>query len=270
MFKKVFKSQYDGPSNGLAKALQRNGLNHQIPSYSSVEYPCSGPTYNPSPSYSITPVEYNQSSLESGGPTSYASASTGPTPVSSEFTGPSSVVYPKSEPVPHQTQTPHSTLHSPALGNTKTGAPQSHVQNGSDGIKKNVVDIYCPLKPNANGDRRAQIPRDVREFRLAKVALIPTIDGKRTFVSFDVVFGEMDKGIFDLVEKYFSCCRKNQMTKHSPEAVKSGQVYTIAQLNIAYRDGSRATVYIKFSSPEEKNRFKADFLDMWRYVEHID
>jgi hypothetical protein len=98
---------------------------------------------------------------------------------------------------------PRTELHSPILGSGKPSAiPIGHE---NDGIKKFVVDIYCPLKRDANGNRRVQIPCDVREFRLAKVALIPIVAGKRTFVSFDVVFGEMDKIYSDLVEKHFSC-----------------------------------------------------------------
>jgi hypothetical protein len=81
----------------------------------------------------------------------------------------------------------------------------SQTPKDDDGIKKFVIDIYCPMKRDANGNRREQIPRDVREFRLAKVALIPIVAGKRTFVSFDVVFGEIDKVYSDLVEKHFSC-----------------------------------------------------------------
>jgi len=57
------------------------------------------------------------------------------------------------------------------------------------------------------------------------------------------------------------------MTKLDPAAVYGGQVYTIGPLNIAYRDGDRSIVYVKFSSPEDKNRFKADFFGMWQYVE---
>jgi hypothetical protein len=69
------------------------------------------------------------------------------------------------------------------------------------------VEVYCPLKRDGSGQRREQIPRDVREFRLAKVALTPIVAGKRTFVSFDVVFGEVDKVYSDIVEKHFSCKR---------------------------------------------------------------
>ena len=72
------------------------------------------------------------------------------------------------------------------------------------------MDIYCPLRRDANGVHREQIPRDVREFRLAKIALIPIVAGKRSFVSFDVVFGEMDKTFSNLVEKHFSC----MLTQH--------------------------------------------------------
>lgn len=100
---------------------------------------------------------------------------------------------------------PRSVLSSPTLSNTKGDSFPSPNRSEQDGIKKFVIDIYCPLKKDASGNRREQIPRDVREFRLAKVALIPIVAGKRTFVSFDVVFGEMDKAYSQLVEKHFSC-----------------------------------------------------------------
>jgi hypothetical protein len=43
----------------------------------------------------------------------------------------------------------------------------------------------------------------VREFRLAKVALIPVAAGERRFVSLDVVFGEIDKGVAGILEKHY-------------------------------------------------------------------
>lgn len=43
----------------------------------------------------------------------------------------------------------------------------------------------------------------MREFRLAKVALIPVAAGERRFVSLDVVFGEVDKGVAGILEKHY-------------------------------------------------------------------
>jgi hypothetical protein len=48
------------------------------------------------------------------------------------------------------------------------------------------------------------MPQDVREFRLAKIALIPISAGKRRFVSLDVVFGEIDEAYSTMVEKHFA------------------------------------------------------------------
>jgi hypothetical protein len=100
-------------------------------------------------------------------------------------------------------------------------------QNEDDGIKKFVVDVFCPLKRDANGNRREQIPRDVREFRLAKVALIPIVAGKRTFVSFDVVFGEMDKAFLvscsnPLVEAIKTSVTRNRLTSNEINKSSSG------------------------------------------------
>jgi hypothetical protein len=44
----------------------------------------------------------------------------------------------------------------------------------------------------------------VREFRLARVALIPVVAGARKFVSIDVVFGEVDMKFAAIVEKHFT------------------------------------------------------------------
>jgi hypothetical protein len=100
---------------------------------------------------------------------------------------------------------PRSEIHSPTLGHAKHKIIPSPSGNTDEGIKKFVVDIYCPLKRDASGNRREQFPRDIREFRLAKVALIPIVAGKRTFLSLDVVFGDIDKLYSDIVEKHFSC-----------------------------------------------------------------
>jgi hypothetical protein len=69
-------------------------------------------------------------------------------------------------------------------------------------------------------------------------------------------------------------------------------VFTVGPLNVAYRDGETATVYVKFSTEEggkllfqvasifdsscfsstyyyaTEGKFMAAFWDMWRYVEH--
>ncbi|PVH93983.1 hypothetical protein DM02DRAFT_694377 [Periconia macrospinosa] len=134
-------------------------------------------------------------------------------------------------------------------------------------IKRYTVDIFCPLKRDAQGIRRQQIPRDVREFRLAKVALIPIIAGSRRFVSFDVVFGETDKAYARLVEKHFSFFSETQFLKLSQDAVNGGEVYTVGPMNIAYQEGERETVYLMFTGDGKQENFKADFFDLRRYVE---
>lgn len=44
---------------------------------------------------------------------------------------------------------------------------------------------------------------------------------------------------------------QTKFTKLSLDAVIGAQVYTIGPLNIAYRDGDRSIVYMKFPSPED-------------------
>jgi hypothetical protein len=94
---------------------------------------------------------------------------------------------------------------SPCSPNTRSSDRISaQVQSGEQGIKKYTVDIFCQRKEDINGNRREEIPRDVREFRLAKLALIPIVAGTRKFVSIDVVFGDMDKQYATMVEKHFA------------------------------------------------------------------
>jgi hypothetical protein len=71
----------------------------------------------------------------------------------------------------------------------------------NQGITKCTVNIFCQRK--AEGPRQELFPRDIREFRLAKVALIPVVAGQRRFVSLDVVFGEVDKPLAAYLEKHF-------------------------------------------------------------------
>jgi hypothetical protein len=71
----------------------------------------------------------------------------------------------------------------------------------NQGIIKHTVNIFCQRK--AEEPRQEEYPRDIREFRLAKVALIPVVAGQRRFVSLDVVFGEVHKPLAAYLEKHF-------------------------------------------------------------------
>jgi hypothetical protein len=94
---------------------------------------------------------------------------------------------------------------SPGSLNTRSSDKISvQVHSGEPGITKYTVDIFCQRKADGNGNRREELPRDVREFRLAKLALIPIVAGARKFVSIDVVFGDIDKQYAAMVEKHFA------------------------------------------------------------------
>lgn len=142
-----------------------------------------------------------------------------------------------------------------------------HYQGENSGIKKFTVDIFCPPKKDANGIRRKPLPRDVREFRLAKLAVIPIVAGRRTFVSIDVVFGQLDERFSELVEKHFSFCSQTTFTKLDPDSVHGDVVYAVGPLNIAYRDGDCATLYVRFRSPTDVATFQTNFDNMKHYTE---
>ena len=47
------------------------------------------------------------------------------------------------------------------------------------------------------------MPRDIREFRIANLALIKLEAGGERYVLLDAVFGELDKAIAPLLEKHW-------------------------------------------------------------------
>jgi len=156
---------------------------------------------------------------------------------------------------------------SPSSPSMNKDASDMHYQGENSGIKKFTVDIFCPPKKDANGIRRKPLPRDVREFRLAKLAVIPIVAGRRTFVSIDVVFGQLDERFSELVEKHFSFCSQTTFTKLDPDSVHGDVVYAVGPLNIAYRDGDCATLYVRFRSPTDVATFQTNFDNMKHYTE---
>jgi hypothetical protein len=64
--------------------------------------------------------------------------------------------------------------------------------------------VFCQWKSDLHSDSIfRELPRDIREFRVAKMTLIPVIAGERRFVSLDLIFGEVDKNVASLLEKHF-------------------------------------------------------------------
>lgn len=94
---------------------------------------------------------------------------------------------------------------SPGPNRNSYAAPAAARGSENNGIKKYTVNVFCPRKEDSAGQRREEIPRDLREFRLAKLALIPVVAGTRKLVSLDVIFGEIDKPVASLLEKHFLC-----------------------------------------------------------------
>lgn len=71
-------------------------------------------------------------------------------------------------------------------------------------VSKFTAKVFCQRKSTSKSAHPIlETPRDISEFRLAKIALIPVVAGERSFVSIDIVFGEVDRGISGLLEKHF-------------------------------------------------------------------
>ena len=68
---------------------------------------------------------------------------------------------------------------------------------------KFTVQVFCQRKQNPAFPERQEAPRDIREFRVAKLALISVVAGPKKYLSLDLVFGEADAGIAKLLEKHF-------------------------------------------------------------------
>jgi len=138
------------------------------------------------PGFSPTQI-HNTPSSTSSSPAlqnnTWSTASSRSTPGTTPATSPPPPAYP-------------STL-APNLPQQNKGSPSE-----AQGIIKFTVNIFCQRKAEP-GMEREEIPRDVREFRLAKVALIPVVAGERRFVSLDIVFGEVDKAVAGLLEKHY-------------------------------------------------------------------
>lgn len=69
-------------------------------------------------------------------------------------------------------------------------------------VSRYQIHIYCQHK-TTNPNPIREIPRDIREFRTAKLALIPVAAGPHHHVSIDIVYGEIDKNIAGILESHF-------------------------------------------------------------------
>ncbi|KAK6344034.1 hypothetical protein TWF696_007681 [Orbilia brochopaga] len=137
--------------------------------------------------------------------------------------------------------------------------PQKFAANTEDdgddpNVSKFAARIFCQRK-REEGDTREEYPRDIREFRLANLALIKLSAGRERHVLLDAVFGELDKQIAPLLEKHWYVTPQTRVQDCS--IAGSNLASKIGPIKVAYK-GDASVLYIEFSSPEEYSRFRTE------------
>lgn len=137
--------------------------------------------------------------------------------------------------------------------NLKGGTLRSGPNN--TGITKYTVNVFCQRKTEPGASRREELPRDIREFRLTKLALIPVVAGEKKFLSIDLVFGERDQGVAKVLEKHFVLTRDTKADLMGPAFLPgysegNVKVIRISPLKVAYV-GMDTVLYVDFKSEED-------------------
>ncbi|KAH8671816.1 hypothetical protein BGZ60DRAFT_527265 [Tricladium varicosporioides] len=147
----------------------------------------------------------------------------------------------------------------PATPSTKRPLSSIGLQPGT--VSKYTGKVFCQRKSTSKSVNPVlETPRDISEFRLAKIALIPVVAGERSFVSIDIVFGEVDKGIAGLLEKHFLVARNTTVipTHISHGGAVVNNVCKLANLKVAY-ETHISMLYIGFENNEDWQRFATEF-----------
>ncbi|KAK6362813.1 hypothetical protein TWF730_000266 [Orbilia blumenaviensis] len=121
-------------------------------------------------------------------------------------------------------------------------------------VSKFVVRLFCQRK-REEGDTHEESPRDIREFRLANLALIKLAAGAERYVLLDAVFGELDKAIAPLLEKHWYLTLNTTVEDHFVPGGK--HVVAIGKVMVAYK-GTQSTIYADFKKDEDYARFKME------------
>ncbi|KAF3916665.1 hypothetical protein ABW20_dc0104994 [Dactylellina cionopaga] len=209
-----YRHYADAPENA---SNQRPGYNHQEhewaqpPDTTNQRHHNEAPAYNQAQprfennAYPNTPASAKSSSSSLYTPPYSGNPSTAPTsiysPDRSNFASPPTTNYSFATP---STVTQAATMGN-YVGNYPTGKPPATTtdQNDDDpNVSKYVVRVFCQRK-REEGDTHEESPRDIREFRLANLALIKLAAGGQRYVLLDAVFGELDKAIAPLLEKHW-------------------------------------------------------------------
>ncbi|KAK6357498.1 hypothetical protein TWF718_001807 [Orbilia javanica] len=121
-------------------------------------------------------------------------------------------------------------------------------------VSKFAVRIFCQRKRGEN-DTHEESPRDIREFRLANLALIKLAAGGERYVLLDAVFGELDKAIAPLLEKHWYLTLDTTVEDHYVPGGK--HVVAIGKIMVAYK-GTQSTLYADFKKDDDYARFKLE------------
>ncbi|KAJ6259884.1 hypothetical protein Dda_5528 [Drechslerella dactyloides] len=225
---------------------QKSGHNHQEHEWVPPAQPVRREQYTPSRnenSYMHTPDNSSTSSLYDP-PYTAASASTAPTSIYSP--GRSNYPSPAASQFPQPARPPAA---APKFGN---GGGED---DGDDpNVSKFAARIFCQRK-REEGDTREEFPRDIREFRLANLALIKLVAGRERHVLLDAVFGELDKQIAPLLEKHWYVTPQTRVQDCSISG--STLATKIGPIKVAYK-GDPSVLYVEFKSPDEYTRFKTE------------
>ncbi|KAH6669000.1 hypothetical protein B0J14DRAFT_154736 [Halenospora varia] len=208
-------------------------------------YPPNVPAQRPSPNPPFQAPTQAQREWEGQAPRGYFT----PPPTTS--------INPTPPPTYRTSYTGHPTP--PATPSTKRPISSMGLQPGT--VSKYTAKVFCQRKTTSKSANPVlETPRDISEFRLAKIALIPVVAGERSFVSIDIVFGEVDKGIAGLLEKHFLVAQNTAIvsTHISHGGAVVSNVCKLANLKVAYETHISA-LYIGFEKNEDWQRFATEF-----------
>ncbi|RVD81058.1 uncharacterized protein DFL_008936 [Arthrobotrys flagrans] len=141
-----------------------------------------------------------------------------------------------------------------AQNTPNTYADSTTASTDDPNVSKFAVRIFCQRK-RGEEDTHEELPRDIREFRLANLALIKLAAGGERYVLLDAVFGELDKAIAPLLEKHWYLTLDTTVQDHYVPGGK--HVVAIGNIMVAYR-GTQSTLYADFKKDDDYARFKLE------------
>ncbi|KAF2454882.1 hypothetical protein BDY21DRAFT_96233 [Lineolata rhizophorae] len=181
------------------------------------------------------------------------------------------VELPGSEPMPPQQSRPPLLTRSVSSASTWSRSPIVHTPNDRRGswmgpqstsktepplmtpalppkASRYDVRIFCQRKVNHTHERLFEIPRDVAEFRRAKLSLLPVAAGRHRHFSLDVAFGELDRDLASLLEKHFLVTGDTMNTAYEVSSERADRpIRQVWPLTVAY-SGTESRLFLEFRS----------------------